>query len=67
MSHQVTNRGASTTSRAPASLMDSAAEAFRHQTDFDLNQTCDIHTSRFDCPDALIAAVGESFPLNEGR
>jgi hypothetical protein len=25
--------------------------------DYDLNQTCDVHESRFACPDALIEVV----------
>jgi hypothetical protein len=31
--------------------------------DFDLNQRCDIHRNRFDCPDALINAVRGGYGL----
>jgi hypothetical protein len=31
--------------------------------DFDLNQSCDIHQNRFDCPDALIKVVRGGYGL----
>jgi len=31
--------------------------------DHDLNQNCDVHKDRFDCPDALIVNVNGSYGL----
>lgn len=31
--------------------------------DHDLTHKCDVHMSRFDCPDALIAVVGGGYGL----
>jgi hypothetical protein len=31
--------------------------------DYDLNQTCELHTDRFDCPDALIAITDGQYGI----
>jgi hypothetical protein len=31
--------------------------------DYDLNQTCELHESRYDCPDALVNVVRGGYGL----